>query len=829
MHACRLLFATILLAAAAAAHSASSAPGATAGLYGRQVYLAADASKAAQESAKALAGWLNRMTGAEFPVVNTPGRQGIFLAPADGKVLPPVDLAALRAKDSAEAFLIYSDDANRLWIVGKSDLALDRGVYWYLDKLGCRWLVPGEHWTIIPKRRDIALKINSLQAPAFFMRTFFGTGGFGRPAIDPDQHAADAWMLYQRQNLLGGTFSLGGHYGEYFNLTHKQELLDHPDYLAEIDGKRQPYDQGTKPCYANPGLQALYVKDRVTEMRETLKRDPSAMSVSVEPSDGGGHCACAACRQLGTVSDRVFTLANLAARAVAKEFPGKYVNLYAYNEHAMTPIIPVEPNIIVSLVAYGFQYTGLTPEEFIRAWGTKHSFLGMYDYWDIPDWSNCLPDITTKMIAEKIRFWRQQHVKVFNSESTFCGGDMGLGWYVASRLLWNPDLDEGAIVDDFFQQAFSEARAPMRRMYDRWEGGFMLTDNELGLCYRDLHEAVALAKDPGVRARLADMGRYLHYLRLWYEYSGAKSKSPERLAHARTLIDYLWRTYHSNMVQSFRMAQLIGDRYEQGTLDDIAPGKEMWKDIPQLTDAEIGTRLADGMARYQPLDYPQRRYSRKLVPLAAAPAAPPAWLETGSYGYDAGFNYAVRPGDGRQVTLQMSIWARENKYDHVVATGPTGATVFDAKIPADGAWHDLVIPAEQPGLYRLSVYDAKNIFRLRVPSALPFACVENNICADLSPRTYFFVPAGVRKVAVYCPDASLPLELRDPQGTVVTVDANERQKSLFVIDIPAGMDNRCWSYARHKSWLPLHFLNVPDVVSFSPDGMLVPAEVKPAP
>ncbi len=137
-------------------------PGNGATLYGKQIYLAADAPPSVRESAVALAGWLQTMTGADFAVVTTPGKQGIFLVLAEAKETPAIDLKPLRGTENSEAFQIYAADANRLWIIGKSALALQHGVYWYLDKLGCRWLNPGERWTVIPRRGDITLKINSL-------------------------------------------------------------------------------------------------------------------------------------------------------------------------------------------------------------------------------------------------------------------------------------------------------------------------------------------------------------------------------------------------------------------------------------------------------------------------------------------------------------------------------------------------------------------------------------------------------------------------------------------------------------------------------------------
>jgi hypothetical protein len=62
----------------------------------------------------------------------------------------------------------------------------------------------------------------------------------------------------------------------------------------------------------------------------------------MECSDGGGQCECENCKKLGSISDRVFGLANEVARAVAKSYPGKMVGLYAYNEHSEPPSFKLE-------------------------------------------------------------------------------------------------------------------------------------------------------------------------------------------------------------------------------------------------------------------------------------------------------------------------------------------------------------------------------------------------------------------------------------------------------------------------------------------------------
>ncbi|MHB9108387.1 MAG: DUF4838 domain-containing protein [Armatimonadota bacterium] len=787
-------------------------------LYSRTIYLPAEASPAAKGSAEALKLWLGKMTGAEFTVGNGTAKEGIFLA-TESTLNLPANLARLKAQESGEAFHIVGD-GKALWIVGKTDLGLDRGVFYYLDKLGCRWLHPGEKWTVIPQRDDITLKINEVQAPAFFTRDFFGTGGFGRPTYDPKQRIADGWTLYKRQNLLGGTFRLGGHTGEAFNLAHKAELEAHPEYVAEVNGQRTP-GYTAKLCYSNPGLQELFAQDRVNNLKVQLARDPSTVVVSVEPADGGGHCACAECVKLGSVSDRVFTLANAAARAVTKAYPGKYVNLLAYNEHAGVPAVPIEPNVIVQLAPYAFQRTGLTPHEMIQAWGKKHDFLGVYTYWCIPDWSRCLPGLSTETVAGEIRFWHDNNIKLHNSESTFCGGNMGPNWYLAARLMWEPARDEQAILDDYYASAFGTAKAPIRRMYDRWDGGFMLTDSEVGSCYRDLNEALALAKDPAIRARLVDMGRYVHFLRLWYEFQSAKGEA--RIAAAKAVNTYLWKVYDSNMVQSFRMAQLLV-RDMKPHLDAENTQAEMWKDIPQHTDEEILALVADGSAKYHPLDFTRVKYTGALQPLQAAAWDAETYVSTHTFASSANFAFAAPPGV-TSVMLKIYVGKAAGRSDHVVVTDPLGKRVFDQRVEAAGAWTDLVIPTTLPGNYRLEVTDQKNNFILQAPAGLPFVCTGPFTCPNLSTRAYFYVPKGLKQVAVYSPSV-IPIKIFDPNGKPVKVERNEAGNALFLIDVPAGQDGKAWSFTTFKSYSSLRLLNAPNYFGYSPQTLMKPEDAK---
>ena len=98
--------------------------------------------------------------------------------------------------------------------------------------------------------------------------------------------------------------------------------------------------------------------------------NPQAIMVSVEPNDGGGHCECDECKAVGTISDRVFLLANQVAEAVAARFPDKYVGLLAYAQHAEPPSFELHPNVYVQLTT-SMRRTEMTWEEQIAGFSEK--------------------------------------------------------------------------------------------------------------------------------------------------------------------------------------------------------------------------------------------------------------------------------------------------------------------------------------------------------------------------------------------------------------------------------------------------------------------------
>jgi hypothetical protein len=769
---------------------------------------------------------LGKVTDVPFTTAEGGGLNGIVLVRSHGAGALQGDVVRLEGK-GPEAFVIRSTDAHALTITANADAGLVNGLYYYLQRVGCRWFFPTDAWTVLPKRRDVTLRIDDLVAPAFRMRVFAGTGGFGGATpVDPDGRMSARWEVWKRRNGFGGEFMLGGHSYEAFNTLHRKELEAHPEYLALIGGKRQPWSPSTKLCVSNPKLVELYTEDRLAYLRRQIKvapDGPRSFAVSVDPSDGGGFCECDKCRQIGSgsPSDQAFYLANQVAKAVAKEMPGRRVSLYAYADRAAVPTLPLEPNVYVSVIPEAFQRTGLSPEEFIAVWREKISPLSLYTYWSVPDWANDLPtfDFTTTP-REKIRYWQGHGIEGVHFETTSGAGAIGIGLYLASRLLWDPSTDDSALLREFYELAFGAAKAPMQRMLERWAKGFTLSEYELGLSARDLAEArKAAARQPQVLRRIADYDAYLEFIARWLAYQDAAPKTPERSERARSLLAKVYRDYDSTMVDANRLQQLLVNRYEadpalRADFDPTVPDAPGWR---MLADPQVSMPRLD--ARYPPIDLPRAPVTpgRVLKSVTLQPGFEPPLPSLMLFGGPTDFEIEIPPGVSI-FDFQIKVWkTAASPGDTVTVRNERGTVLLRSVVPADGEAHRLTTPVEVPGHYVVHVEDQRTTFFFTPPAGLP--TVFRSFASPWpSPPLYFLVPKGLKKAAIFAHSVGQPVEVRDADGRPVATTG----RRVVMFDVPAGEDGRVWSLRNYKGWEPVRMLNLPQVFALSPDALFIP-------
>jgi hypothetical protein len=794
---------------------------------------------------------LKKMTGQDFSVKSEGYDAGIILMCTESPSAPADAVSRLKGK-GRESFLIRSSDDKRMLIIANGDDGLSHGIYFYLEQLGCQWLLPGDNWEVIPQRQDIAVKVDRLVEPAFKLRTLFGTGGYGPEAVYDPKYIAHRLKFrirqedWERRNRFGGEIKLGGHAGEEFNKRHKETLVQHPEYLAEVKGKRE-WSITAKLDASNTDAVALWVGDRLKTYCTVRKSSPDtavSFAVSVDPADGGGYCECAECRRkFGADNDeiffsnQVFHMANEVAKAVRAEFPDGYVNLYAYAHHSALPSFALEPNVYVAIVPYGFNYSGLQPDDFIRAWCGKSSHISIRDYWSIPDWARDQPSFDYLNVPkDKIRFWYANHIEGLLCESTYSAGAMGIGWYLASRLMWDPNADQDAILCDFYRKSFGPAAPPMQRMLERWAKGFLLASHELGTSYRDLQEASRLAKDDtSIQARIDDYARYVHYLRLYYEME-ALPDLPSRTEAGKKLVEHLFDIYDTAMVHSFRLYQLTTEfgrntdlRDEFHYLKKDSPG---WQRVVPLSHSEVSALVADGAGKYSPPDFEMRTYQGKLVPLQPVQALSPTgdedkWGTKMNTKGNLDAEFEAAPGL-KNLPLRVSIY-----YDNTVKVmDAKGQIVFSRQLKGvkEDKYEDFEVPLPGTGRYTIEFrpsFGGGFWFQTRTGVTLTMRSFISEMGAP-SPRLYFYVPRGIRKIAMWFPTGDFkgkyPPQVFSPDGKKSLLERLDDGK-LFLVKVETGEDGRVWSFAGLRSPnRPLRMLNVPQAFSFSPETLMVPED-----
>ena len=458
------------------------------------IVISRQASPHCREVAEELARYLDRITGGKFAIQTGDGSQGVVLGTL--AEFPCAELAAaLRVRGACEGKEAYAvrSEAKRLLLVGATEMGVSHAAFRLLEDLGCRWFFPAGEWEVVPTKPTLTAELNLTDRPALLARRIWWGYGF----FDQDRCRKD-YAAWARHNRMASSLEIScGHAWQTIIAAHQKTFDEHPEYLALVGGKRQ----GPQLCVGNPAVRKLVAQDALEQFRRQPQRD----MVSLETSDGGGHCECPACRRLGNISDRVFGLANEVARAVAEKYPGKMVGLYAYNDHCEPPSFPLEPNVYVQSTA-GFIRGKYTFEELMDLWPKRCRNMGFYDYLSVWMWDWDMPPggrgANLAYLRRQIPRYVACHATSVDCESGNNWGVHGLGYYVANRLMWDSAADVDALVADFFQQAFGPAAAAMRRYYERLDpaGEPLLSRDLLARALRDLAAAAKLAEATARRA-----------------------------------------------------------------------------------------------------------------------------------------------------------------------------------------------------------------------------------------------------------------------------------------------------------------------------------------
>ncbi len=793
------------------------------------VVTAADPGERVAQAAADLAAMLGRITGADFAVSGGSGKTGIAVGrPGDFPALKP-DGAFGGGIAGREAYLLRSR-ADGLLVIGATETAVEDAVWDLLWRIGYRQFFPGETWEVVPAVPRLQIALDVRERPDYCSRRIW----YGYGLWDYNREPYRRWCVRNRVRQ-GLRLHTGHAYGGII-AKNKTAFAAHPAYYGLVDGKRT----SSKLCIGNPDLRKLVCDYAVS----VFDRDPDRDSISMDPSDGGGWCACPRCAALGSVSDRAVTLANAVAAAINEKYDDKYVGMYAYNYHSPPPNVTVHPNVIIS-VATAFIKGGLTLDEIIGGWARQGATIGIREYYSVNTWSRDLPGTARggnlAYLARTIPAFHEQGARFMSAESGDCWGPNGLGYYAAARLLW--DVDEARrvdrIVDDFLDRAFGTAKEPMREFYRLIDGAHtvLVFEDRLARMFRALAAARRATGDARVRGRIADLVLYCRYVAHYDAYRRAEGDA--RQAAFEALIRHTYRMRETMMVHARALYRDLVRRDKKVSIPEnatwnVPEEKNPWKSSAPFTQPEIEGLLKEGIETYRPVEpgFETVRFSRDLVPAAPlglddvpAGTVPPGrgtrrfftWVDTAPAAIElrvtGGLIAHYRDRGNVRITLSR-----------IAGDGDRRETVVDRdrSVAPDGKERTVILRARETGLHAITVADGKDRTRVDWDAGLPMtivSTVEEPAGLGVRATLYFYVPKGTAVLGLYAKGGG---SLIDPDGNEAAVFA-ARRGAFHRIAVRPGQDGRLWKF--HNSFGTRLLMTVPPCLARRPSELLLPRAV----
>ncbi|NLF72686.1 MAG: DUF4838 domain-containing protein [Candidatus Anammoximicrobium sp.] len=429
-----------------------------------------DAIAAEQHAAAELAALLKQVTGADFPVQTTVQMPaGPLLVVGPGRVArqaaPSVSLDGLQP----DGIVIETVGENVL-LAGDRPRGTLYAVYSFLeDAVGCRWW--SSKVSSIPRLPDLTVPEQHVRyVPPLEYRETFWADAFDGDWAARNKSNGDSERLADKH---GGRIRYGGpsFVHTFAHLVPPATYFqEHPEYFSEVNGQR--LDGYAQVCVTNEAVKKL-ITDKVLAY---LRDDPTAQIISVSQNDCDKHCLCANCKRLeeeeGSPAGPLLHLVNHVAAEVGKQYPEVAIDTLAYQYTRQPPrhVKPL-PNVIVRLCSIECDFARpLTAEsnrkfaDDIRGWSKICQRVYIWDY--TTNFAHYIqPHPNLRVLGSNIRFFVDHGVRGIFEQGAYTsqGAEFAeLKAWVLAKLLWNPRLDDQALVREFVHGYYGAAAAPMR-------------------------------------------------------------------------------------------------------------------------------------------------------------------------------------------------------------------------------------------------------------------------------------------------------------------------------------------------------------------------------
>ncbi len=362
------------------------------------------------------------------------------------------------------------------------------GVYDFLERyVGVRWYWPTDRdgRSII---KQTTLRIQPLwitDAPVFRKRQY-------HPPFAPSGPIGGA-----NQNLtrLTHTLRAGSSWPNELRVHQPDDWTRNQDYLKNRPEIFQLNPDGTRDhsayCYSNPKTLATYLENIADHY--SAKKAASFIAgdcITVSPRDIGINCQCADCRKLfdakagdlGSASAIMVDFVTRLANEVKARYPGKTVLFLAYMNYTRAPAGAKLPDNVQ------VQICGMPGIAQYKEPAIAQAEQANIDSWiaasgqKMQDWHySCWPADRTQAPYAYPHVLKDYYQANRNKTvGSFINGGEPDEWprfhislYTWMKVLWNPDFDVDAAVDEYCKRMYGPAAATVRQIVqlqmDGWE------------------------------------------------------------------------------------------------------------------------------------------------------------------------------------------------------------------------------------------------------------------------------------------------------------------------------------------------------------------------
>ena len=451
------------------------------------------AGESERRAAEILQSSVQKMSGVALPIkaVSEPGRENVAAIGFPQERLPK-DLASELTSIRPDGFLVATSSRN-LYVVSGGGRGAVYGVVHLLEKYyGCRKYSPTAE--VFPHRNELVLGCTfDLDNPVNEVRIVYGEF-----ALEPD------YRDWTRLHILDDLYGKGYYVHTFQKLVPWQTYFSgHPEYFALMNGKRI-IDQ---PCPSRPEVFDIIV----AKLRDEMAADPDKKIWSVSQNDNSSYCQCPDCARIieeeGSPAGPIIRLVN----RVAALFPDKIISTLAYQYSRQAPhLTQPAPNVQVMLCTIELNRSlpidaDPSSRSFIRDirdWSRICANLYLWDYTvNFSHYVSPFPNL--HVLQPNIQFFVRRGVRQhFQQTNTSPGHEFSeLKGYLLARLLWNPQADGGAVMNDFLNGYYGKAGPFIRKYIDALRGALERTGAKL-----DIYEPPAVHADDYLSA--SDVAAY---------------------------------------------------------------------------------------------------------------------------------------------------------------------------------------------------------------------------------------------------------------------------------------------------------------------------------